>query len=56
MRGSQTVHTPKHYTEVSRLVAGVCKRDWDGLTAELSARLTEDLSVIGTLGSHVDGL
>ena len=27
-------HSPKHYTEMGRLVADAGKRDWDELTAE----------------------
>ena len=38
-------HSPKHYTEMGRLVAGAGKRDWDELTAEYGAMLTEGLSV-----------
>ena len=32
-------HSPKHYTEMGRLVADAGKRDWDELTAEYGAQL-----------------
>ena len=40
-------HSPKHYTEMGRLVADAGKRDWDELTAEYGAMLMEGLSVMG---------
>ena len=49
-------HSPKHYTEMGRLVAGAGKRDWDELTAELGAMLMEGLGVMGTRGKHVNVL
>jgi len=38
-------HSPKHRTEMGRLVADAGERDWDGLTAEYEAQLMEGLSV-----------
>jgi uncharacterized protein YbgA (DUF1722 family) len=49
-------HSPKHYTELGRLVADVGKRDWDELTAEYGAMLMEGLAVLGTRGKHVNVL
>ena len=49
-------HSPKHYTEMGRLVADAGKRDWDELTAEYGALLMEGLSVMGTRGKHVNVL
>ena len=40
-------HSPKHYTEMGRLVADAGKQDWDELTAEYGAMLMEGLSVMG---------
>jgi len=47
-------HSPKHYTEMGRLVADAGKRDWDELTAEYGALLMEGLGVMGTRGKHVN--
>ncbi len=47
-------HSPKHYTEMGRLVADVRKRDWDELTAEYGSMLMEGLGVTGTPGKHVN--
>ena len=41
-------HSPKHNTEIGRLVADAGKRDWDELTAEYGAQLMEGLAVMGT--------
>ncbi len=49
-------HSPKHYTEMGRLVADAGKRDWDELTAEYGALLMEGLGVMGTRGKHVNVL
>jgi uncharacterized protein YbgA (DUF1722 family) len=49
-------HSPKHYTEMGRLVADASKRDWDELTAEYGAMLMEGLAVMGTRGKHVNVL
>ena len=49
-------HSPKHYSEMGRLVADAGKRDWDELTAEYGAMLMEGLSVMGTRGKHVNVL
>ena len=49
-------HSPKHYTEMGRLVADAGKRDWDELTAGYGAMLMEGLSVMGTRGKHVNVL
>jgi uncharacterized protein YbgA (DUF1722 family) len=49
-------HSPKHYTEMGRLVAVAGKRDWDELTAEYGAMLMEGLSVMGKRGKHVNVL
>ena len=47
-------HSPKHYTEMGRLVADAGNQDWDKLTAEYGAMLMEGLSVMGTRGKHVN--
>ena len=49
-------HSPKHYTEMGRLVADAGKRDWDELIAEYGAMLMEGLGVMGTRGKHVNVL
>ena len=49
-------HSPRHYTEMGRLVADSGKRDWDELTAEYGAMLMEGLGVMGTRGKHVNVL
>jgi uncharacterized protein YbgA (DUF1722 family) len=49
-------HSPKHYTEMGRLVANAGKREWDELTAEYGAMLMEGLGVMGTRGKHVNVL
>jgi uncharacterized protein YbgA (DUF1722 family) len=49
-------HSPKHYTEMGRLVADAGNRDWDELTAECGAMLMEGLSVMGSRGKHVNVL
>ena len=49
-------HSPKHYTEMGRLVADAGKRDWDELTTEYWTLLMEGLSVMGTRGKHVNVL
>jgi uncharacterized protein YbgA (DUF1722 family)/uncharacterized protein YbbK (DUF523 family) len=49
-------HSPKHYTEMGRLVADAGRRDWDELTAEYGALLMEGLGVMGTRGKHVNVL
>jgi uncharacterized protein YbgA (DUF1722 family) len=49
-------HSPKHYTEMGRLVAGAGKRDWDDLIAEYGTLLMEGLGVMGTRGKHVNVL
>jgi uncharacterized protein YbgA (DUF1722 family) len=49
-------HSPKHYTEMGRLVAGAGKRDWEELTVEYGAMLMEGLAVMGTRGKHVNVL
>ena len=49
-------HSPKHCTEMGRLVADAGKRDWDELTAEYGAMLMEGLGVMGTRGKHVNVL
>jgi uncharacterized protein YbgA (DUF1722 family) len=54
-KGTRT-GSPKHYTEMGRLVANAGKRDWDELTAEYGAMLMEGLGVIGTRGKHVNVL
>jgi uncharacterized protein YbgA (DUF1722 family) len=48
--------SPKHYTEMDRLVAGAVKLDWKELTAEYGAMLMEGLGVMGTRGKHVNVL
>ena len=40
-------HSPKHYTEMGRLVADAGKWDWDELVAEYGAMLMEGLGVMG---------
>jgi uncharacterized protein YbgA (DUF1722 family)/uncharacterized protein YbbK (DUF523 family) len=49
-------HSPKHYTDMGRLVADAGKRAWDELTAEYGAMLMEGLAVMGTRGKHVNVL
>jgi uncharacterized protein YbgA (DUF1722 family) len=49
-------HSPKHYTEVGRLVADAGNRDWDELTEEYGTLLMEGLGVLGTRGKHVNAL
>jgi uncharacterized protein YbgA (DUF1722 family) len=49
-------HSPKHYTQMGRLVAAAGKQDWEELTAEYGAMLMEGLSVMGTRGKHVNVL
>ncbi len=49
-------HSPKHCTEMGRLVVDAGKRDWDELTTEYGAMLMEGLSVMGTRGKHVSVL
>jgi uncharacterized protein YbgA (DUF1722 family) len=49
-------HSPKHYTEMGRLVADAGKRAWDELTAEYKTMLMEGLAVVGTRGRHVNVL
>ena len=44
---SLMAHSPKHYTEMGRLVADAGTRDWDELTAEYGAVLREGLVVMG---------
>jgi uncharacterized protein YbgA (DUF1722 family) len=46
--------SPKHYTEMGRLVADAGNRAWDELTAEYGAQLMEGLAVMGTRGKHVN--
>jgi hypothetical protein len=48
--------SPKHYTEMGRLVADAGKRDWDELKVEYGAQLMEGLGVMGTRGKHVNVL
>jgi hypothetical protein len=40
-------HSPKHYTEMGRLVAEAGRQDWEELTAEYGAQLMEGLAVMG---------
>ena len=49
-------HSPKHYTDMGRLVADAGKRNWDELTVEYGALLMEGLGVMGTRGKHVNVL
>jgi uncharacterized protein YbgA (DUF1722 family)/uncharacterized protein YbbK (DUF523 family) len=49
-------HSPKHYTNMGRLVANAGMRDWEELAAEYGAMLTEGLAVMGTRGKHVNVL
>jgi uncharacterized protein YbgA (DUF1722 family)/uncharacterized protein YbbK (DUF523 family) len=49
-------HSPKHYTDMGRLVADAGKRDWEELTVEYGAMLMDGLSVMGTRGKHVNVL
>ncbi len=49
-------HSPKHYTDMGRLVADAGKRDGDELTVEYGAKLMEGLAVLGTRGKHVNVL
>jgi hypothetical protein len=43
-------HSPKHYTEMGRLVADAGKWGWEELSAEYGAILMEGLAVMGTRG------
>jgi uncharacterized protein YbgA (DUF1722 family)/uncharacterized protein YbbK (DUF523 family) len=47
-------HSPKHYSDMGRLVADAGKRDWQELTAEYGAQLMEGLGVMGTRGKHAN--
>ncbi len=49
-------HSPKHYTEMGRLVADAGNRDWAELANEYGALLMEGLGVMGTRGKHVNVL
>jgi uncharacterized protein YbgA (DUF1722 family)/uncharacterized protein YbbK (DUF523 family) len=49
-------HSPKHYTEMGRLVADAGNQDWDDLTTNYAAQLMEGMSVMGTPGKHVNVL
>jgi uncharacterized protein YbgA (DUF1722 family) len=49
-------HSPKHYTEMGRVVADAGKRDWDELTAEYGAQLMEGHAAMGSRGKHVNVL
>ena len=54
-KGTRT-GSPKHYTEMGRLVADAGKWDWDELTAEYGAMLMAGLGVMGSRGKHVNVL
>jgi hypothetical protein len=56
LRRTGRTGSPKHYTEMGRLVADAGKRDWAELTAEYGAQLMEGLGVMGTRGKHVNVL
>ena len=56
MAHPSTARSPKHYTEMGRLVADAGKRDWDELTTEYGTLLMEGLAVMGTRGKHVNVL
>jgi uncharacterized protein YbgA (DUF1722 family)/uncharacterized protein YbbK (DUF523 family) len=47
-------HSPKHYTEMGRMVAKAGTEPWEELTAAYGAMLMEGLSVMGTRGKHVN--
>jgi uncharacterized protein YbgA (DUF1722 family) len=49
-------HSPKHCTEMGRLVAAAGKWDCGELTSEYGVLLMEGLSVMGTRGKHVNVL
>jgi uncharacterized protein YbgA (DUF1722 family) len=49
-------HSPKHYTQMGRLVSDAGKRDWDELAAEYGTVFMEGLGVTGTRGKHVNVL
>jgi uncharacterized protein YbgA (DUF1722 family) len=49
-------HSPKHYTEMGRLVADAGNRDWDELKSEYGTLLMEGLAVMGTRGKHFNVL
>jgi uncharacterized protein YbgA (DUF1722 family) len=49
-------HSPKHYTEMGRLVTDAGKRDWEEMTAEYGAMLMDGLAVMGTRGKHMNVL
>jgi uncharacterized protein YbgA (DUF1722 family) len=52
----EMAHSPKHYTQMGRLVADAGKRDWDELSAEYGAQFMEGFGVMGTRGKHVNVL
>lgn len=39
-------HSPRHYTEMGRLMADAGKRDWDEFAAKFGARLMQSLAVM----------
>ncbi len=47
-------HSPRHYTEMGRLVARAGTEPWEELTASYGAMLMEGLGVMGTRGKHVN--
>jgi uncharacterized protein YbgA (DUF1722 family)/uncharacterized protein YbbK (DUF523 family) len=49
-------HSPKHYSDMGRLVADAGKREWEELTAAYGAKLMQGLAVMGTRGKHVNVL
>jgi uncharacterized protein YbgA (DUF1722 family)/uncharacterized protein YbbK (DUF523 family) len=49
-------HSPRHYTEMGRLVAQAGKLPWEELAARYGAQLMEGLSVMGARGKHVNVL
>lgn len=49
-------HSPKHYTEMGRLVARAGTEPWEELTARYGAMLMEGLGVMATRGKHVNVL
>jgi uncharacterized protein YbgA (DUF1722 family)/uncharacterized protein YbbK (DUF523 family) len=49
-------HSPKHYTEMGRLIAGAGNEPWESLTATYGASFMQGLGVMGTRGKHVNVL
>jgi uncharacterized protein YbgA (DUF1722 family)/uncharacterized protein YbbK (DUF523 family) len=49
-------HSPKHYTEMGRLVADAGRQDWTRLVTEYGIQFMEGLQIMGTHGKHANVL